>query len=78
MLNFYKYSRLAAIRSNDCNTDAFSPTHDDNFPSLQTVTMPIHRSGSVPIEYLMVPFNIVFVIVAVLLWLQNEIGVTIF
>ena len=71
-------SRSVITGSTDCNSLPFPPAHDDNTPSLQTITVPVHRSGSLSIEYWMVPFSIVFVIVAVLLWLQNEIGVRIF
>ena len=74
----YTYSRLAVNGSTDYDSDPFPPPNDDTTPSLQTVTTPVYRSGSLSIEYLTVPFNVVFVIVAVLLWLQNEMGVTIF
>ena len=78
ILYSYTYSRLAVNGSTDYDSDPFPPPNDENTPSLQTVTTPVYRSGSLSIEYLTVPFNVVFVIVAVLLWLRNEMGVTIF
>ena len=50
------------------NSNQFTPAHDGSTPH-QTVTELVHRSSSLSIEYLSV-----FVIVAVFLWLQNEMG----
>jgi len=54
---------------------------NNNVPhSSSSVAIPtqIYRSNSLPIEYLIVPLNIIFVVIAVLLLLKNKVGVMIF
>jgi len=54
------------------------PNNNSEPSSSVAIPTQIYRSNSLAIEYLIVPLNSIFVVIAVLLLLKNKVGVMIF
>ena len=69
------HDRSLPIQHDNMNIPNDNVSHPSSSVAIPTQ---ICRSNSLPIKYLIVPLNIIFVVIAVLLLLKNKVGVMIF